>query len=91
VSAASVVYQQWNHFAIVRSGNTLRVYINGTSVGQGDVGGANFTGNGGSFFVATAGDSPGNSGPNGYIDEFRIVKGTAIYTQNFTPPTAAFF
>lgn len=27
---------------------------------------------------------------NGYISGLRIVKGTALYTSNFTPPTAAF-
>jgi hypothetical protein len=27
---------------------------------------------------------------NGLIDEFRIIKGVAVYTANFTPPTAPF-
>jgi hypothetical protein len=34
----------------------------------------------------------GNAGGNfyGYVTNFRIVKGTAVYTSNFTPPTTAF-
>jgi hypothetical protein len=27
---------------------------------------------------------------NGWIDEFRVTKGAALYTSNFTPPTAPF-
>jgi hypothetical protein len=26
----------------------------------------------------------------GYIDEVRVIKGKALYTANFTPPTGAF-
>jgi hypothetical protein len=89
-STASVTYQQWTHFAIVRSGSTLSLYINGTSVGSASVTGANFDGTGTSFYVAASGDGLGNAGPNGYIDELRITKGVARYTANFTPPTAAF-
>jgi len=29
-----------------------------------------------------------NNGWDGYIDDFRIIKGRAIYDENFTPPTA---
>jgi hypothetical protein len=89
-STASVAYQQWTHFAIVRSGSTISLYINGTSVGSAGVTNANFDGTGASFYVAASGDGLGNAGPNGYVDELRITKGVARYTANFTPPAAPF-
>jgi len=72
----------WIHMALVRSSGAGTVYINGTSVGTFTstenisaqtslvVGGAQWTDNQGSI---------------GYIDEVRLVVGTAVYTSNFTP------
>jgi hypothetical protein len=79
---------QWNHIAIVRSGTTLKTYVNG-------VADSTWTGVSGAFFTNTDAMTIGVSTTNGtggyytgYISNFRFVNGTALYTAAFTPPTA---
>jgi len=75
----------WHHIAIVRNGSSWVIYLNGSSVGSTTYSG---TVNDpiGPFEIGWAGDSLTYF--DGYIDDFRILKGTALYTSNFTPPTA---
>ena len=75
----------WDHYALVRSGTTMTLYRNGASVGSA-TNSTNFNSTA-SLFV---GGSTGGGGyyVNGYLSNFRIVKGTAVYTSNFTPPTS---
>jgi len=74
----------WYHIAYVRNGNTFTTYINGTGYAPTSISG--------SFVTATTlgigGRADGNFPFNGYMSNVRIVKGTAVYTSNFTPPTA---
>jgi hypothetical protein len=89
-STASVLLNQWQHLAAVRTGSNLRLFVNGVHQGTANVSDYDMTGN--TAYVATAADSPGGMRMfKGYIDELRIVKGTAIYTgtTTFTPPTSA--
>ena len=72
----------WTHVAIVRSGTTVTMYYNGTSVATA-TSSANF-GTGGAWIGADAGPS---SYYAGYISNLRLLKGTALYTSNFTPST----
>lgn len=77
----------WTHFALVRSGSTLQGYINGVAAGSpwSNLSSTVFTLNGGiigSRWGAT-------NGFNGHISNLRIVKGTALYTGNFTPSATA--
>lgn len=77
---------QWYHHAITYDGTTTRVFINGIQYASGSISYVGISSP--SRFVI--GDSPAYDGPfNGYIDDFRITKGIARYTQNFTPPTTA--
>jgi len=78
----------WTHVAVVRVGNAITCYINGTSVATGtttnnftnalvQIGSSNnVTGSSANFF-------------NGYISNLRFVKGTALYTGTFTVSTVA--
>ena len=74
---------QWTHIAIVRSGTTLTAYINGVSVGTYGSDSTNY--NTGQLYIASQAAA---NYLTGYISNFRIVVGTAVYTSAFTPSTA---
>jgi hypothetical protein len=74
----------WNHVAIVRNGNVYTAYLNGVANGTTTVSGSIVAGTA----VAVIGRRNGQTDYSGYISNLRIVKGTAVYTANFTPPTA---
>jgi len=79
---------RWHHVAAVRSGNTVSLYLNGIFEAS-----ATFTGSidgGGAQNIFVGGDQSQLSltAFTGYISNTRILKGTALYTANFTPPTA---
>jgi hypothetical protein len=79
----------WTHVAIVRNGTTVKMYINGTAIGAGEtLSGALMT-NSSPFYIGLNSGTPGTQNPHvGYISDFRILKGTALYTTNFTAPTS---
>jgi Concanavalin A-like lectin/glucanases superfamily len=85
-SSSTYTVNAWNYAAVVRSGTTVTLYLNGTSVGTLSVG-SNIIG--ASTLNGSIGrQTTGSAYFNGYISNARIVNGTAVYTANFTPPTA---
>jgi hypothetical protein len=76
----------WYHIALSWTGTNGYLFINGVQEWT-------FTGAGG---LVDAGNDlrigqyqgQGQSTPLGYISNFRVVKGTAVYTSAFTPPTS---
>jgi len=85
-SSIDLQLKSWNHVAWVRESSTLKIYVNGVE----GLSQASYTTD---FNAATApltGKSSANSTRyyNGYIADLRVVKGTAVYTSAFTPPTA---
>ena len=83
-NGGTVPLNAWTHVAIVRSSNTMSIYINGvfaTSAAW-----SNVVGTTGGFIVG-ANRSISNY-VNGYISGLRLLNGTALYTSAFTPPTA---
>ena len=79
----------FHHIAITRSGTSVKVFKDGTQTGSTGTNSANITaGTAGVTFGARA----DNSGiiEESYFDEVRIVKGTAVWTADFTAPLAAY-
>ena len=91
ITASGLNYlNQWTHVALVCNAGTTTLYINGVSKGSTTTV-TNCTHNGPVIgigrYSASSTPTAANSF-NGYIADFRIVKGTAVYTTDFTPSTA---
>lgn len=76
-----VALNTWHHIAIVKLNGSFKGYINGVGYSFSP---ANISETTNAVNIGFDGFGPFT----GYISNVRIVKGTAIYTTNFTPPTA---
>ena len=90
MTSNTALSEGWNHLVVTRtiSNNTARMFINGVQTASS----TNFShtyGNDTSNALMVGAQNA--SGPTayftGYISNLRIIKGTALYTSNFTPPT----
>jgi hypothetical protein len=84
ISDAILSVGQWYHIAIVREGtgsDQTKLYVNGvlnkSSTVSTDFSNSN----------CKIGQTIDNLGLNGYLSNLRLVKGSAVYTADFTPPT----
>ena len=84
LAGATIATGVWNHLMISRSGNNIYLGVNGTVVST--------------AFSTTLHSAPqlyiGNSVVSeyagGYMDDYRVTKGFARYTANYTVPAATF-
>lgn len=80
-AGTEVPLNEWTHVAFCRSGTTVKLFRNGTEVGSGTDSTTWSTG------AIQIGQVFGSLLLNGYMSNLRVVKGTAVYTSNFTPST----
>ena len=73
----------WTHIALSRSGTDLRLFFNGVQQGSTVTNSTDWTQNG----TEIGAYNNGTQSLNGYMSNLRVLKGTALYTSNFTPPT----
>ena len=74
----------WYHLAAVRKDGTTSLYTNGLLISS-----ASDSHNYGAqeVTIGNYGAADGGEEFDGYISNLRLLKGTALYTSNFTPPT----
>jgi len=77
--------QTWYHIAITRHKQVLHLYVNGVLQSTNTTTGS-LDDRAQPFVIGRQGNFTSNTF-NGYISNFRICKGHAVYTGNFTPPT----
>ena len=84
--STTVEDNKWYHVAMVRNGNDWALYLDGTAV---DTETSSITVNSCSSVFGVGKQGVYNDGFwKGWISNFRLVMGTAVYTSNFTPPTS---
>jgi len=85
-AGGAIAINTWTHVALVRSSGTTKFYINGMQSGTNYTDSTNYTCTTGSVYIGV--NSDGSTYPYvGYLSNFRMVKGTALYTSTFTPST----
>ena len=81
----SIALNSWNHVAVSRSSGTVKVFVNGVASSGSSI----TTDLNDQTRIPTIGKYTHSTqlAWKGYISNFRITKGEALYTADFTPPT----
>ena len=92
ITGSSLSTGTWYHIAVARSGTSTKMFINGTQTGSTYTDSTAYTNT--TFRPWIGADSYSSGSPptnylNAYVDDLRITKGIARYTQNFIPPSVA--
>lgn len=80
----SLKLNEWQHIAVVRSGATITCYYNGVASAT-TIAALDLYATSRNLLIGTQSDLAYYH--NGYISGLRMVKGSAVYTSNFTPAT----
>ena len=79
----------WYHIALTRESNTFRLFVDGTQVGT-TTSTTSMTKSYSDLFIGSSGHTWSTIRClRGYIEDFRITRGTARYTSAFTAPSSA--
>ena len=89
-ASSAVAKNAWHHIALTRSGETVRLFVDGVQeASETSSVSLDLAYDGGEMLIGRHWDGT-DSDYQEFIDEIRITKGVARYTAAFTPPTAAF-
>jgi hypothetical protein len=87
VSATAIATGAWHEFAVCRVSGVTRLFLDGVQVGSSY---ADTNDYGSSAPIGLGDFNSGANRLNGNLDNVRVMKGTGLYTTNYTPPAKAF-
>lgn len=90
VASPGLSVDTWYHVALVRTGDDFMVFQAGTQCGATVTDTDSMPDLAGALYIGKYPNPGYENWFNGWLDEFRISKGIARWTANFTPPTAAY-
>jgi hypothetical protein len=85
LGSAGTYKNVYTHFAIVRSGTTIKVFKNGTQLGSNITSSYDFNDSTNDLRIGNEQSITSSSAFGGNIKGFHWVKGTALYSSTFTP------
>lgn len=83
----SININTWNHIAVTRKNGTIYLFFNGKKLNSFS-NNTNFTPNDTNLYIGARENENGSSiceYVNGYMDEFRLINGEALWDDDFTP------
>lgn len=89
-AASAISFNTWYHVAMVRSSGVSKIYINGSQVGSSYTDTNNYGTTAQDMVIGQVGDNRGYAFTYFYgnMSNYRVIKGSGLYTSNFTPPSA---
>jgi len=85
ISGGSVALNKWHHVAAVRTSNTLKLFLDGIEVASTSFSGTIYSNSTDPLYIGSVFGATDYM--VGQISNVRVIKGTALYTSRFTPPT----
>ena len=81
ITGGQMSENSWHHVAVTRDGsNNVRLFLDGVLQGTSTNNTQNYQGH---FRIGRT----NNAFTNGYVSNLRLIKGSCLYTANFTPPS----
>jgi hypothetical protein len=89
ITGGTLTTGQWTHLAVTRASGSTKLFLNGTQSGSTYSDSTDY-GSSNRMVIGNTADFPAsyNASWNGYVSNFRVVKGQALYTGTFTPSTS---
>jgi len=89
VGSAGSVVGGWHHWAVARASGTTRLFLDGIQQGSDYADAAIYLNGASRPAFAADGFGPAANCLFGWLDELRVVNGSALWTANFSPPASA--